>query len=62
MTHIHIPFRNDIVGSFLRPKALKEGRQAFEDGQITAEELRFLEDEAIVDLVEKEKKNSCSRK
>lgn len=57
MTHIHIPFRNDIVGSFLRPKALKEGRQAFEDGQITAEELRFLEDEAIVDLVEKEKKN-----
>lgn len=57
MSNTHIPFRNDIVGSFLRPKALKEGRQAFEEGQLSAEGLKFLEDEAIVDLVEKEKKN-----
>jgi 5-methyltetrahydropteroyltriglutamate--homocysteine methyltransferase len=57
MSNTHIPFRNDIVGSFLRPQKLKEGREAFENGQLSAEGLKFLEDEAIVDLVEKEKKN-----
>ena len=28
------PYRNDIVGSFLRPKELKEARKSFEEGKI----------------------------
>jgi len=49
------PFRYDIVGSFLRPAALKEKREAFAAGTITAADLKAAEDEAIRDLVAKEK-------
>lgn len=49
------PFRFDIVGSFLRSQELKQARQQFEDGKITAEELRKVEDESIRSLVEKQK-------
>lgn len=52
-----IPFRKDIVGSFLRPEALKEARAALEEGKISAEELRAVEDREIRRLVEEEKKN-----
>ena len=49
------PFRHDIVGSFLRPEALKEARRKFQDGEITPEELKKVEDEEIVKLVAKQK-------
>ena len=49
------PFRYDIVGSFLRPEALKEKREAFAAGKAAAEELKEAEDKAIRDLVAKEK-------
>ena len=49
------PFRYDIVGSFLRPEALKEQREAFAAGKIAASELKEAEDAAIRDLVAKEK-------
>ena len=49
------PFRYDIVGSFLRPEALKEKRETFAAGKIAAEELKEAEDAAIRDLVAKEK-------
>jgi len=49
------PFRYDIVGSFLRPEALKKKREAFASGKISAEELKKAEDAAIRDLVAKEK-------
>ena len=49
------PFRYDIVGSFLRPAALKEKRAAFAAGTISAAELKSAEDEAIKALVAKEK-------
>lgn len=49
------PFRYDIVGSFLRPQALKEARKKFAEGEITAAELRAAEDREITALVEKEK-------
>ena len=49
------PYRYDIVGSFLRPASLKEKREAFAAGEITAEELKAAEDEAIRALVAKEK-------
>lgn len=50
------PFRADIVGSFLRPERLKEARRKRQDGRISAEELRAVEDEEIRSLVEKERK------
>ena len=49
------PFRYDIVGSFLRPQKLKEARAAFEKGELSQEQLTAVEDEAILDLVKKEK-------
>ena len=52
-----IPFRHDVVGSFLRPQAIHDARRAFEAGTLTAEELRAIEDREIKALVEKEKAN-----
>lgn len=49
------PFRYDIVGSFLRPQALKEARAQFKNGEITAEQLREVESAEIIKLVQKQK-------
>lgn len=52
MTPSHrAPFRADHVGSFLRPKVLLEAREQRQKGQITAEQLRTVEDAAIRDVV-----------
>ena len=45
------PFRADIVGSFLRPQAVKDARAAYAAGTLDAEGLKAVEDEAIRDLV-----------
>jgi len=45
------PFRADHVGSFLRPKYLLEAREKKARGEITAAELRKVEDQAIVEIV-----------
>ena len=44
----------DIVGSFLRPQAIKEAREKYNHNEITYEQLRDVEDEQIAKLVEKE--------
>ncbi len=49
------PFRADVVGSFLRPDVLKQARADFAAGIIDAGTLRAVEDEAIRDLVAKQK-------
>lgn len=51
----HAPFRFDHVGSFLRPKRLKEARSQFAIGEITHEQLEQIENEEIIALVQKEK-------
>ena len=56
MSKQNTPFRYDYVGSFLRPEKLKEARKDFETGKITKDELTKIEDELIIDLVEKQKK------
>lgn len=48
------PFRYDIVGSFLRPQSLKVARAAFEQNEITADQLKEVEDTCIRELVEKQ--------
>jgi methionine synthase II (cobalamin-independent) len=49
------PFRFDIVGSFLRPEAIKEARERFAAGEISKAELTQIEDREIEKLVEKQK-------
>lgn len=48
------PFRADHVGSFLRPPELLEARRLREAGEVSTEDLRAAEDEAIRDLVGRE--------
>lgn len=45
------PFRADHVGSFLRPKFLLDARERKARGEITAAELRAVEDRAITEIV-----------
>jgi 5-methyltetrahydropteroyltriglutamate--homocysteine methyltransferase len=48
------PFRADHVGSFLRPAAIKEAREKREKGQISAEELKKVEDREIENVIRKQ--------
>lgn len=58
--NIKAPCRYDFVGSFLRPDYLKKARADFEKGAITAQQLKEVEDKAILDLVAKQKKGWLS--
>lgn len=49
------PFRADIVGSFLRPKELKEARHKCKQNEISIDKLKEVEDKEIIKLVAKEK-------
>ncbi|HEY9574774.1 MAG TPA: 5-methyltetrahydropteroyltriglutamate--homocysteine S-methyltransferase [Lachnospiraceae bacterium] len=57
---INAPFRGDIVGSFLRPKELKEARAKFAKGEISQEILSELEDRLITELIQKQKEVGLS--
>ncbi len=46
-----VPFRADHVGSFLRPKRLLDAREKKAKGEISATELRKVEDDAITEIV-----------
>ena len=43
--------RNDVVGSLLRPAKLKDARNQYDDGKLTLEQLREIENQAIRDAV-----------
>src|SRR4051794_23517331 len=45
------PFRADHVGSFLRPARLRTARERFFASEISAEELRAVEDDCIREVV-----------
>jgi 5-methyltetrahydropteroyltriglutamate--homocysteine methyltransferase len=49
------PFRADHVGSLLRPKKLLQARQEHADGTISAERLREVEDESILEIIQMQK-------
>lgn len=53
MSLLQTPFRYDYVGSFLRPERLKKARADFESGMINPPQLKEVEDECILDLVNK---------
>ncbi len=46
------PFRADHVGSLLRPPRLMQAREKFAAGELSAEQLRAVEDEAIVEAIQ----------
>jgi len=48
------PFRADHVGSLLRPQRLKDARARFQRDDITKDELRVVEDDAITEVVRKQ--------
>jgi 5-methyltetrahydropteroyltriglutamate--homocysteine methyltransferase len=50
-TAAQLPFRADHVGSLLRPKYLLEAREAAAKGTITREQLREVEDRAIIEAI-----------
>lgn len=41
------PFTVDHVGSFLRPQSIKEARKKVQEGLLSKEELRAIEDQEI---------------
>lgn len=57
MSQFTAPFRADTVGSFLRPQAIKQARTQFAAGDIDAATLRQIEDEQILDVVNKQRAN-----
>jgi 5-methyltetrahydropteroyltriglutamate--homocysteine methyltransferase len=48
-------YRADHVGSFLRPAEVKEARAAFRDGRLALEQLRHIEDRAILTALERQR-------
>ena len=54
MSQVNPPFRADHVGSLLRPPALLAARDRYFNGEISADELRSVEDEAIADVISKQ--------
>ena len=51
MSNVTTPCRYDFVGSFLRPARLKKARRSFDEGKISYEELKKVEDDAITELL-----------
>lgn len=49
------PYRAEVVGSYLRPAAIKQARKQFEAGVIDAAELRRVEDQEIRKVVAKQR-------
>ncbi|KAA8999204.1 5-methyltetrahydropteroyltriglutamate--homocysteine methyltransferase [Affinibrenneria salicis] len=49
------PFRADVVGSYLRPRYLHDARASFAKGDLSAAQLKSVEDKAITELVEQQK-------
>jgi 5-methyltetrahydropteroyltriglutamate--homocysteine methyltransferase len=48
-------YHADHVGSFLRPAAVKEARVAYQEGRLPLEQLRHIEDRAILDALERQR-------
>ena len=53
MCKLQTPFRYDYVGSFLRPEKLKAARAQFDQGLLSYDQLKEVEDQAITALITK---------
>lgn len=54
--HLYPPFRAEQIGSLKRPRELLDARSAFDQGKITSDELRVVEDKYIANIVEMQRK------
>jgi 5-methyltetrahydropteroyltriglutamate--homocysteine methyltransferase len=52
---LKLPYRADQVGSFLRPQAVKDAHTAYTQGHLTLDQLREIEDAAILQVLELQK-------
>lgn len=52
-----LPFHADHIGSLIRPDVVSDHQQQFDEGKITAEELRQVQQSAIKEAVEKQLSN-----
>lgn len=55
MSKIQTPYRYDFDGSFLRPQALKEAKNAYQNGELPKEEFDKIVDEEVSKVVAKQK-------
>lgn len=53
-TLVQSPFRADHVGSLLRPESIHKARKDYQEGKITAEQLREIENKEIKRIVDKQ--------
>lgn len=53
MTKVSPPFKLDIAGAFCVPRALRDARGQYQDGQMSRQALRAIEDAEIRNLVER---------
>ena len=51
----NVPFRYDFVGSFLRPQALKDAKEALDNGKLSQEDYDHIVDEEVGKVVKKQK-------
>lgn len=54
-TAVRPPFRADVVGSLLRPQAIHQARARRQNGQLSGEELRDIEDRCVEEAVAMQK-------
>lgn len=55
MSTLQTPFRYDFVGSFLRPQALKDAKEAYQAGKISEEEFDKITNDEITKVVARQK-------
>ena len=55
MSTLKTPFRYDFVGSFLRPQALKDAKEAYQAGKISEEEFDKITNDEITKVVARQK-------
>ena len=56
MTKVSPPFKLDLAGAFCVPRALRDARGQYQDGQMSRQALRAIEDAEIRNLVERLKR------
>ncbi len=52
MANVFPPFKVDIAGAFCVPRALKDAREQYQNGQVSRQDLRAVEDAEVRNLVE----------
>ena len=53
MANVFPPFKIDIAGAFCVPRALKDAREQYQNGQVSRQALQAVEDASVRNLVER---------